>query len=276
MPGDNWPSGPFEIRLAVQGDEEMDLFTDYAIYAYHPNGFNMAEKYRRLFSKDADEFELALLAKMSSARYAIYQVEQTNSQDQFHAVDVFSKARYPIMDFQMAKSVRTGMILAGYLIEFDDFTIQTGGTVLVTRDILQADEVVNIIDMIDDDQLATFLNIPSNGSKLARAVVSATIRLGQAKNVPHTVVWARHERQLPTHTGLSRFSRPAVQLNAGSADCRTTKPALVASTNRPLPTVENSREIFDILVQRTTYFRQTKLKRFQLDRGCNNFCVNGH
>lgn len=174
--------------LAVQGDEEMDLFADYATYGYQPNGFNMAEKYRRLFSKDADEFELALLAKMSLARYAIYQVEQTNDLDQFQAVDVFSKARYPIMDFQMAKSVRTGMMLAGYLIEFEDFTIQTGGTVLVTRDILQADEVENVIDMINDDQMATFLNIPSNGAKLARAVVSATIRLGQAKNVPHTVV----------------------------------------------------------------------------------------
>ncbi len=175
-------------RVVIDGDEEMDLFTDYSIYGYRPKGFNMAERYLRLFSKEADEFERTLLQSMSAARYAIYQVEQTNGTDNLDAVDVFSKAKYHLIDHQLAKTAYAGLMLAGYLIEFDSFTIQSGGTVLVTRDILQADEVVNVIDQIEDDSLSQFLVDPANGAKLARAVVATTIRLGQAKNFSHQIV----------------------------------------------------------------------------------------
>jgi len=175
-------------QLVIDSDEEMDLFTDYSIYGYRPKGFNMAERYLRLFSKDADDFERTLLHSMSAVRYAIYQVEQTNGIDTLEAVDVFSKAKYRIVDHQMAKTAYSGLMLAGYLIDLDGFKIQTGGTVLVTRDILQADEVVNVIDQIEDASLSRFLDDPANGAKLARAVVATTIRLGQAKNFSHKAV----------------------------------------------------------------------------------------
>jgi hypothetical protein len=174
--------------LAIASEEEMNLFADYSIFGYRPKGFNMAERYLRLFSKDADEFERKLLQSMSAARYAIYQVEETNGTDTLDAVDVFSKDKYRIIDHQMAKTAYSGLMLAGYLIDLDGFTIQTGGTVLVTRDILQADEVVRVIDQIKDDSVAQFLANPANGAKLARAVFATTIRLGQTKNFSHEVV----------------------------------------------------------------------------------------
>ncbi len=37
--------------LVIDNDEELDLFTDYSIYSYRPNGFNMAEKFLRLYHK---------------------------------------------------------------------------------------------------------------------------------------------------------------------------------------------------------------------------------
>lgn len=175
-------------QLVIESEEEMDLFSDYSIYGYRPKGFNMAERYLRLFSKDADEFERALLHSMSAARYAIYQVEQTNSVDTLDAVDVFSKDKYRIIDHQMAKTAYSGLMLAGYLIDLDGFTIQTGGTVLVTREFLNANEITQVIDQIKDDSVAQFLANPANGAKLARAVFATTIRLGQTKNFSHEVV----------------------------------------------------------------------------------------
>lgn len=171
--------------IALNNDEAVDLFTDYAIYGYRPHGFNMAEKFLRLFHKEADDFELALLKHMRAARYAIYQIEETDGTEFLKAVDVFSKQPYRLLDQQMAKSAYPGLMLAGYLIDFDDFTIQTGGTVLVTREILQAEEVERVIDLIDDDQLAEFLSDAANGAKLARAVVSTAFRLGQVDKFTH-------------------------------------------------------------------------------------------
>ncbi len=95
--------------IALENDEEMDLFTDYAIYGYRPHGFNMAEKYLRLFSKETDDFELALLRHMRSAHYAIYQVEETNGTDRLKVVDVFSKVAYTLVDHQLAKTAYQGL-----------------------------------------------------------------------------------------------------------------------------------------------------------------------
>ncbi len=171
--------------LVISDDNEMDLFTDYAIYGYRPGGFNMTEKYLRLFSKKADDFELALLRHMRSARYAIYQIEETNRTDTLKAVDVFSKATYSLVDHQMAKSAYSGLMLAGFLVDYDGFSTQTGGTVLATREIFETDEVARLIDQIPDEHLADFLNAPVNGAKLAKAIFSATFRLGQSDKFQH-------------------------------------------------------------------------------------------
>jgi hypothetical protein len=171
--------------LAITNDNEMDLFSDYATYGYRPNGFNMAEKFLRLFHKEADDFELELLRRMRFAQYAIYQVEETNSTDTLRAVDVFSKVQYKLIDHQLAKTAYPGLILASYLIDFDEFSIQTGGTVFVTREILESDEVMRVIDSIDDNQLDSFLSNPANGSKLAKAIISTFFKVGDASNFRH-------------------------------------------------------------------------------------------
>ncbi|PKM37275.1 MAG: hypothetical protein CVV06_06730 [Gammaproteobacteria bacterium HGW-Gammaproteobacteria-10] len=168
--------------LMVQNETEMDLFTDYAMFAYRPHGFNMAEKFLRLFSKEADAYELELLRRMSQAPYAIYQVEETNGTDSLKVVDVFSKVIYRLVDHQLARTARQGMILAGHLIDFDGFSIQTGGTVLLSKEILVAEQVTRIIDRIDDNELSHFLSKPANGAKMAKAIISATIGLGETSN----------------------------------------------------------------------------------------------
>ncbi len=164
--------------LVIDNDEELDLFTDYSIYSYRPNGFNMAEKFLRLYHKQADEFELELLRRMRSAHYAIYQVEETNSVDTLKVVHVFSKAQYTIIDYQMAKTAFQGLILAGHLIDFEGFSIQTGGTLSMRSEILESDVVTRVIDSIDDSQLGDFLSNPANGTKLAKAIVSSVLKLG--------------------------------------------------------------------------------------------------
>ena len=164
--------------LSFSNESEMDLFMDYVIFGYRPNGFNMAEKFLRLFHKEADDFELELLRRMRSAHYAIYQVEETNGLDTVHAVDLFGKVPYKLIDHQLAKTAHSSLILAGHLVDFDDFTLQTGGTVCLTQEIMQAEEFMRVVDRIDDNELDTFLNNPANGAKMARAIVSTIFRLG--------------------------------------------------------------------------------------------------
>ena len=115
---------------------------------------------------------------MRSAHYAVYQVEETNSVDTLKVVHVFSKAQYTIIDYQMAKTAFQGLILAGHLIDFEGFSIQTGGTLSMRSEILESDVVTRVIDSIDDSQLGDFLSNPANGTKLAKAIVSSVLKLG--------------------------------------------------------------------------------------------------
>lgn len=174
--------------LMVKKENEMDLFTDYAIYAFRPHGFNMAEKFLRLYSKEADAYELELLRRMSQAQYAIYRLEETNRKDTIKAENVFSKATYQIIDYNMAKATSLGMVLAGFLVDFDGFSIQTGGTVLLSKEILQVEQVKRIIDRIDDNELSHFLSKPANGAKMAKAIFSATFELDKTSNFGHAPI----------------------------------------------------------------------------------------
>jgi len=47
--------------LAIDSEQELNLFADYAIYAYRPKGFNMAENFLRFFIMRQRNMMLALL-----------------------------------------------------------------------------------------------------------------------------------------------------------------------------------------------------------------------
>ena len=169
--------------LAIDNDLDMNLFADYAIYAYRPNGFNMAEKFLRFFHQEADEYELELLRYMRSAHYAMYQVEETNGMDTFNAVDLFSKVKYTIIDYILAKSTCQGQILTGYLIDFEGFSIQTGRSIIMAPELLQSGALNQVIDFMKDTYPGGFLSNPDIGALLAKQMVSSALKLGKPSNV---------------------------------------------------------------------------------------------
>lgn len=168
--------------LNFRNDTEADILSDYLIYAFRPNGFNMAERYLRLHKGKLKEFDQALLARMRLARYSVFQVEQTNRTDQVTVVDVFIKTRFTLVDQQLAKIAHTGLVIAGHIIDLGDFCIQTGASLPLDKALLQADEVTHALERLDDHNFADYLLNPANSSKLAKAIISASIRLGYTAN----------------------------------------------------------------------------------------------
>jgi len=174
--------------LSCSSEAEIALLMDYRVYAFRPNGFNMAEKYRRLNQNDLCAYDQALLMRMAEARYAVYQVEATNHINAVTVVDVFIKTRFTLIDHQLAKTAEVGRVIASHIIEFDDFTMQTGVLLPLSRAILQADEVINALDRIDEDHFVDYLLNPINTSKVARAIIVASIRLGHTQHVHYPLL----------------------------------------------------------------------------------------
>ena len=169
--------------LNFRNDTEVDLLTDYMVYAFRPNGFNMAEKYLRLNKSRLNEFDQALLFRMRLARYTVFQVEESNQKDKITVTDVFIKTRFTLVDLQLAKSAETGMVLAGHIVDLGDFCIQSGASLPLDKALLNADEVINALERVDENNFVDYFLNPANGSKLARAIISASIRLGNTEKV---------------------------------------------------------------------------------------------
>ena len=171
--------------VSFSNDAEVQLLMDYRVYGFRPNGFNMAEKYLRLNKNRLAEFDQALLARMSLARFAVLQIEATNRIDEVTVIDVFIKTRFTLVDQQLAKTAEIGMVIASHIIDFDEFIIQTGALLPLNKALLQADEVINVLERVDDDNFEDYFLNPANTSKLARAIISASIRLGHTEHVKY-------------------------------------------------------------------------------------------
>lgn len=164
--------------LAIDSEQELNLFADYAIYGYRPKGFNMAENFLRFFHNEAEEYELALLRYMRSAHYSIYQVEETNGVDTFNVADIYSEVQYKIIDFKLAKTTFQGEIIASYLIDFEDSSIQTGASVIMAPEILASNAMKQLIDYMKDEYPGDFLSYPEIGALLAKNMLAAALKLG--------------------------------------------------------------------------------------------------
>jgi len=168
-----------------RNDTEVDLLTDYMVYAFRPNGFNMAEKYLRVNKQKLNAFDQALLSRMCLGRYTVFQIEGSNQIEEVTAVDVFIKTQFTLVDHQLAKSAKKGMVIAGHIVDLGEFCIQSGASLPLDKALLEANEVINTLGRVDEEDFVDYFLTPANSAKLARAIISASIRMGYTEKVAY-------------------------------------------------------------------------------------------
>jgi thymidylate kinase len=165
--------------LCIKNEVYEGLLMDYRLYAFRPNGFNMAEKYRRLTRDKLTEYQQALLAKMADAYYALYQDEAINDIGSIIVSDMFDKSQFTLVDPQLAEFVSAGKIFASHVIDFGEFAMQSGFALPVDdKQLILDNEVLNAMERIYADYHVLGRLNPANNAKLARAIISASLRLG--------------------------------------------------------------------------------------------------
>lgn len=160
---------------------EETLLMFYRVYSYRPSGFNMAEKYLRLNRDSLDESDQFLLAKMSDGYFAIYRVEATHGAGIFTMSDVFDFAKFTLVDFQLAEMLQVGQTFASHIIDFGEFSIHSGPVLPLTREMALDNAVINALTPVYYDHQTSYRLNRDNNAKLARAVISAAVRLGFTK-----------------------------------------------------------------------------------------------
>lgn len=170
--------------LVFNNDSEFNIFCEYQIHAYRPNGVSMTELYLRLNRDRLDAFTLALLQRLSTARYSVLSVDSVGK-DTLEVTDILRGISFTLMDIGLSQTVRPGNALAGYIASFDDFSIHCGGLLAIDKKLLLADEPMRVLNKFEllRDEGASALP-PDLGAKLARAIMSTAIRLGYTE---HTI-----------------------------------------------------------------------------------------
>lgn len=169
--------------LVFKNDTETDLLTDYMVYAYRPNGFNMAEKYLRLNKSRLSKLDQVLLFRMSLACYSVIKIKDTGKNGEVNVIDIFLNTEFTLVDKQLSKSVGSGFVIAGHIIDLGQFSIQSGASLPVDKPLMMAEEVQRVLQNFGRNSGDHFLLHPANNAKLARATITAAIRLGYTDNV---------------------------------------------------------------------------------------------
>ena len=176
--------------LVFNNETETSLFADYQVYAYRPRGFNMAELYLRLNRERLDGFDMELLIRMSAARYSVLVVDSLSAEGALQVKDIFRGLSFLLVNNGLSQTARPGDGVAGHILSFDDFFIQSGAALPVSRDLMKAEEPLRALQNLDRTAgRGTAMLDPTAGAKLARATLSAAIRLGYTDRV----TYAGHE-----------------------------------------------------------------------------------
>jgi hypothetical protein len=171
--------------LSIKNDTEADLLADYMVYAFRPNGINMAEKFLRLNKSRLSELDQALLFRMSFARYSVIKIKDIGKKGEIDVIDIFLNTEFTLVDKELSRSVGSGFVIAGHVIDLGQFSIQSGASLPVDKPLMMSEEVQRVLQNFDRTSDDHFLLHPANNAKLARATITAAIRLGYTDNVSY-------------------------------------------------------------------------------------------
>ena len=169
--------------LSIKNDTEADLLADYMVYAFRPNGINMAEKFLRLNKSRLSELDQALLFRMSFARYSVIKIKDTGKKGEINVIDIFLNTEFTLVDKELSRSAGSGFVIAGHIIDLGHFSIQSGAPLPVDKPLMMAEEMQRVWQNFDRSSDDHYLSYPANNAKLARATITAAIRLGYTDDV---------------------------------------------------------------------------------------------
>jgi hypothetical protein len=166
-------------ELYFNNEYETAVLADYMVYSYRPRGFNLAELYLRLNRTALDDRQIDLLTRMSAAHYAILRIDAVEGEGVLKVTDTLSDKSFRLADNGLSQSLQPKQVVAAHIIDFGDFSIQTGAVLPVNYELLIEEEVRRIVTMIKVKQTENAARVaPELSAKLARAVMSAAVRLG--------------------------------------------------------------------------------------------------
>jgi len=153
---------------------ESHMLFDYLVYAYRPNGINMAELYLRTNRSTLDPVSIDLLERMSRCLYLFLEVQTVGPGNTIQMQDLVQESPLTLVDNGLSTTLKPGQMLASHVLDLGSFSIQTGAIISVDRRLTSCDELIAAWTKWEKQGVYD-VNI---SAKMARATMASAIRLG--------------------------------------------------------------------------------------------------
>lgn len=112
--------------LVLNQDDEIAVAYDYCLHHHRRVGRNIIERTQENAPPVEDPDEQAYLQALSSARFSLFRVEEILPHRGARLLDLLTHSTVDIVDMSLSSTGVPGVIVAGRLLTFEDFTLSSG------------------------------------------------------------------------------------------------------------------------------------------------------
>lgn len=124
--------------LILNQDDEIVVAYDYCLHHYRRAGKNLIDRTRYAMPPPAGAPEAAYLEAMVRARFSLFRVLEILPHRGARLLDLLTDAPVELLDSGLSSTGLPGLIVAGRLLPFDDFTMSSGTLIPITEPVFEA------------------------------------------------------------------------------------------------------------------------------------------
>ena len=175
-------------KLVLGNQDELSVLFDSCLYSYRRKGKNVVQRYLDQSPPPADSELMVLLQAMSKAYYSLFAVEKIHTGKGASMKDLIMNHCFLLMDIGIGETALPGMIFAGRVLSFGDFSMTSGTFIPVDRDLVESD-ILPVVERLfqgkkDGDALLT----PGQEATFSGQIIRAAVRAGTFDRIKYSEI----------------------------------------------------------------------------------------
>lgn len=164
--------------LVLGSEDELSVLFDYCLYSYRRNGKNAIQRYLEQSPPPADSEQMLLLQAMCKAYYSLFAVEKIHTGKGATMKDLLMNRCFVLMDIGIGETALPGMIFAGRVLPFEDFSMTSGTFIPIDRDLMESDILPVVERLLQGKKDGDAFLTPGQEATFSGQIIRAAVRAG--------------------------------------------------------------------------------------------------
>ncbi len=117
--------------IVINQDDEIAIAYDYCLHHHRPAASSIIDRTRENNPPEQDSDEWVYLKALSAARFSLFRILEILPHEGARLMNLLTETPQSIMDMSLSSTATPGTILAGRILDFDDFSMSSGSLIPV-------------------------------------------------------------------------------------------------------------------------------------------------